>query len=123
MNTGFVKANTTRSSVACFSNHGTRSRNAWSWLNKRGKPTPLVGARHESDMPLWFPSANTTDTFAVDAMINFINTLDPNRPLKPTTRKNGPSWPKCVETENFRVEPIRFLYNFLLTVAKEGKSG
>ncbi|KAJ7310591.1 sterol esterase [Mycena albidolilacea] len=60
-----------------FLEHASTRQNTGSWLNKRGKANPLVGAFHGSDQGIWFPQ-NTTDTVGVDALINFINTLDPN---------------------------------------------
>ncbi|KAJ7149882.1 Alpha/Beta hydrolase protein [Mycena crocata] len=47
-------------------------------VSKHDKSTPTLGAFHSSDVPMWFLPSNSTDTFAVDALINFINTLDPN---------------------------------------------
>ncbi|KAJ7471049.1 sterol esterase [Mycena latifolia] len=129
-----------------FLEHASATQNAWSWLNKRAKSTPVVGASHESDISFWFPTANSTgDTAAMDALINFINTLDPNRSLNPTSKKEAAIfWPKWntpsangstslltfsdpglvnITAENFRVDAMRFLYDLLLADAEEGKSG
>ncbi|KAJ7598757.1 sterol esterase [Mycena floridula] len=53
---------------------------SWSYLNKRGKFTPNLGAFHASDvlaLGIWF-SADTDKLFGSDAIIHFVNTLDPN---------------------------------------------
>ncbi|KAJ7147408.1 carotenoid ester lipase precursor [Mycena crocata] len=121
-----------------FLKHASKTQNTWSWLSKRGKSMPIMGARHGSDMDIWFPSANATDLFGVDAMINFINTLDPNRSVgarKSTTSASfWPRWNEAspgtdgatslltlsdptavnVTAEAFREEAIRFLYELLL---------
>ncbi|KAJ7471064.1 carotenoid ester lipase precursor [Mycena latifolia] len=129
-----------------FLEYASVTQNAWSWLNKRGKSTPLVGAGHGSDISFWFPTANSTgDITAIDALINFINTLDPNRSLNPNAHKKpAVFWPKWntpsvngstslltfsdpdlvnVTAENFRVDAMRFLFSVLLTAAEQGKSG
>ncbi|KAJ7595783.1 sterol esterase, partial [Mycena floridula] len=50
----------------------------WSWLNKRGKSTPNLGAFHSSDVGgIWF-NADKDNLFGIDALIHFVNTLDPN---------------------------------------------
>ncbi|KAJ7149874.1 sterol esterase [Mycena crocata] len=121
-----------------FLEHASKTQNAWSWLSKRGKSIPTFGAFHGSDMPMWFPTMNSTDTFAVDSLINFINTLDPNRssggrklaarvywPKWNTPSSDGPtslltfSDPNVVEVtaEKFRVEARRYLYQLLLEQA------
>ncbi|KAJ7494862.1 sterol esterase [Mycena galericulata] len=78
-----------------FLQHASKTQNTWSWLNKRGKSTPDLGAFHSSDMPLFFPSNSTaaTDTVAIDSLINFINTLDPNVSAAPNST-NTVFWPK-----------------------------
>ncbi|KAJ6543596.1 carotenoid ester lipase precursor [Mycena vulgaris] len=123
-----------------FLQHASATQKAWSWLNIRGKSTPVVGAFHGSDVPIWFSAPNLTDTFGVDAFINFINTLDPNR--SSASHKKAPAvfWPTWntpssngstslltfgdpgrvnVTAEDFRVEAMRFLYGLLLDEAEK----
>ncbi|KAJ6555670.1 hypothetical protein DFH09DRAFT_1084841 [Mycena vulgaris] len=61
------------------------------------KSTPYLGAYHGSDVPMFFP-ANTsvTDSVATDALVNFINTLDPNLSAAPADSRKNLSiiWPK-----------------------------
>ncbi|KAJ7909665.1 sterol esterase, partial [Mycena leptocephala] len=120
-----------------FLEHASKTQNAWSWLNKRGKSTPLVGAAHASDIGIWFPPANATDFVPVDALgksinssqLNFVNTLDPNRSsgMRNTSAVFWPKWNApssdgspslltlsdpgvvSVTSENFRIDAIRFL--------------
>ncbi|KAJ7471024.1 sterol esterase [Mycena latifolia] len=128
-----------------FLEHASTTQNAWSWLNKREKSTPFLGSYHGSDQDIWFPPANSTDTVGVNLLINFINTLDPNRSLNPIPyKKAAVFWPKWntpsengstslltfsdpdvvnVTAENFRVDAIRFLYSLLFAAAEKGKSG
>ncbi|KAJ7457149.1 carotenoid ester lipase precursor [Mycena galericulata] len=84
-----------------FLQKASSTQNTWSWLSKRGKSTPYLGAYHTSDMPLFFPpnSSALTETVAVDALINFLNTLDPNVSAAPLNLRKQPSifWPKWQE--------------------------
>ncbi|KAJ7850354.1 hypothetical protein B0H13DRAFT_1905716 [Mycena leptocephala] len=125
-----------------FLEHASRTQNAWSWLNKRGKSTPLIGAAHISDIGIWFPLANSTDFVPVDALVNFVNTLDPNC-SSGTRNTSAVFWPKwnapssdgspslltlsdpgvvSVTPENFRIDAIRFLSGLLLKEAKDKAS-
>ncbi|KAF7373914.1 Carboxylic ester hydrolase [Mycena sanguinolenta] len=84
-----------------FLEHASKTQNTWSWLNKRGKSTPYVGATHSSDMPMFFPANYSLmpDTVAIDSLINFLNTLDPNisaapKALRSRSNTTGVFWPK-----------------------------
>ncbi|KAJ6529373.1 sterol esterase [Mycena capillaripes] len=124
-----------------FLEYTSKTQNAWSWVNKRGKSTPFLGAFHGSDISIWFPSApaNATDFVPVDALVNFINTLDPNRSSGKHTNASDVFWPKwsapssdgspslltlsdpgvvVVGSENFRSDAIRYLYGLLLKEAE-----
>ncbi|VDB90061.1 unnamed protein product [Peniophora sp. CBMAI 1063] len=48
------------------------SANAYSFLNKRGKQTPVLGTFHGADLTIYAPGD------LMDALINFVNRLDPN---------------------------------------------
>ncbi|KAJ6578101.1 carotenoid ester lipase precursor [Mycena capillaripes] len=121
-----------------FLEHASTTQNVWSWLNKRGKSTPILGASHGSDIGIWFPPANSTDFVPVDAMINFINHLDPNYSAS-GRNTSAVFWPKWnapsadgspslftlsdpnvvnVTSENFRVAAIRYLFDLLLNEAQ-----
>ncbi|KAF7369725.1 Carboxylic ester hydrolase [Mycena venus] len=117
-----------------FLQHISKTQDAWSWLNKRGKNTEL-GAYHGSDIPLWFNIVGGTT--GIDALINFINTLDPNRPSGCSTLRSSLFWPKyniaapsalspntslltfsdpdgiTITADNFRVDSIEFLNGLL----------
>ncbi|KAJ6554355.1 carotenoid ester lipase precursor [Mycena capillaripes] len=117
-----------------FIEHISKTQNVWSWLYKRGKDTEL-GAYHGSDLPIWFPANTTGETFAVDALINFINTLDPNVPAGPKAEQPSLFWPKWNTTsssnplltftsdginitgDDFRIEAIGFLKNLVFEEA------
>ncbi|KAJ6506654.1 Alpha/Beta hydrolase protein [Mycena sanguinolenta] len=120
-----------------FLEHASKTHNTWGWLNKRGKSTPYVGAHHISDMPMFFPPniSSMPDTIAVDSLINFLNTLDPNlsaapQALRSRSNTTGVFWPRWqtasnkdstslltfsdpavvnVTADNFRAEQINFL--------------
>ncbi|KAJ6617668.1 carotenoid ester lipase precursor [Mycena sp. CBHHK59/15] len=121
-----------------FLEHASTRQDAWSWVNKRGKLTPILGSSHGSDLGIWFPT-NTTENIGVDALVNFINTLDPNRSAA-RGNSSHPSvfWPKWkvpsssgrsslltfsdpegvnITAENFRVDAIKFLNNLLFEAA------
>ncbi|KAJ7894852.1 carotenoid ester lipase precursor [Mycena olivaceomarginata] len=123
--------------------HASKTQNTWSWLSKRGKSTPIRGAVHTSDVPLFFPTNSTsaTDTVGVDSLINFLNTLDPNVSGAPEpsvySRSNSTVfWPKWqtpsaegstslltfsdpgvinVTADNFRAEQIDYLNSLHLS--------
>ncbi|KAJ7221816.1 hypothetical protein B0H12DRAFT_1241188 [Mycena haematopus] len=123
-----------------FLEHASKTQDAWSWLNNHGKSTPILGAAHGSNIPVWFPPtiSNSTDFRPVDALVNFINTLDPNRSAG-THNTSAVFWPKWSElldgspslltlsdpdvvnvtAENFRVDVMKFLYEVLLEQAQK----
>ncbi|KAJ7101082.1 hypothetical protein C8R44DRAFT_747295 [Mycena epipterygia] len=103
-------------------------------VSKHGKSMPELGAYHPSDIPLFFPTNTTvpTDNVAVDALVNFLNTLDPNRSAAPKSHYSNPLvfWPKWqtpstegstslltfsdpavvnITADNFRAKQIKFL--------------
>ncbi|KAJ7732372.1 sterol esterase [Mycena maculata] len=117
-----------------FLQHASKTQNTWSWLNKREKVTPYIGSYHSSDMPMFFPTNATAqpDTVAIDALINFLNTLDPNESAAPEALRPIGSifWPKWqtpsaggstslltfsdpaavnITADNFRADAIAFL--------------
>ncbi|KAJ7101046.1 sterol esterase [Mycena epipterygia] len=114
--------------------HASATQNTWNWLSKRGKSMPELGAYHSSDIPLFFPTNTTvtTDNVAIDALINFLNTLDPNESAAAKAHGSNSSvfWPKWqtpsaegssslltfsdpavvnITADDFRAEPIKFL--------------
>ncbi|KAJ7640708.1 sterol esterase [Mycena polygramma] len=119
-----------------FLEHASTTQDAWSWLFKGDKNTHF-GAFHGSDIPIWFTTNSTSGTVGIDALINFINTLDPNRPAGNSTVKPSIFWPKWntpspagdsslltfyddginITADNFRVEAIGFLNSLLLQEA------
>ncbi|KDQ24063.1 hypothetical protein PLEOSDRAFT_1009757, partial [Pleurotus ostreatus PC15] len=106
----------------------SETQNAWGYLNKQGKTSSSLGASHASDGGEWFGSRNPTEPFAVGAMINFINTFDPNVPANPhCVPKSSLFWPQwqastgvpilvfsdpsklSISNDTFRAEPMRVL--------------
>ncbi|KAL4257551.1 hypothetical protein AB1N83_010285 [Pleurotus pulmonarius] len=75
----------------------SQTQNAWRNLNKQGKTSSILGASHASDSSEWFGSHGVMETFAVDAMINFINTFDPNVRANPLAPKSSLFWPRWQE--------------------------
>ncbi|KAF4586422.1 hypothetical protein EYR38_010698 [Pleurotus pulmonarius] len=66
-------------------------------LNKQGKTSSILGASHASDSSEWFGSHSAMETFAVDAMINFINTFDPNVTANALAPNSSLFWPQWQE--------------------------
>ncbi|KAJ7607559.1 sterol esterase [Roridomyces roridus] len=123
-----------------FLEHASSRQNTWSWLNKRFKDSSVLGSTHSSDNTIWFPLESSGDFTATDALINFINTLDPNLPGTPF----GMSWPEwnapsaagstslltftdpdptsgvdvILGAEDFRADAIAFLNGLLLDEAE-----
>ncbi|KAG9217919.1 hypothetical protein CCMSSC00406_0008560 [Pleurotus cornucopiae] len=110
----------------------SETQNAWGYLNKQGKTSSSLGASHASDGGEWFGSRNPTEPFAVGAMINFINTFDPNVPANPhCVPKSSLFWPQwqastgvpilvfsdpsklSISNDTFRAEPMRVLNEIL----------
>ncbi|KAJ6488863.1 sterol esterase [Mycena sanguinolenta] len=121
--------------------HASARQNIWSWLNKIGKTAngPL-GAYHGSDTPIWFTTSSSAGTEGINALINFINTLDPNMSATNSSAKNSLPipWPKWNSTavsdgfgalltfgdnetnitaEDFRVDAVDFLNELRLAEA------
>ncbi|KAJ7640552.1 carotenoid ester lipase precursor [Mycena rosella] len=121
--------------------HASATQDTWSW----GTSTDLAlqfqlnntsfGTYHGFDFPIWFRLDNASQTVGVDALINFVNTLDPNRPAAFSTIEPTIFWPKWnmpsaagnsslltfsdpavvnITAEDFRVDAIRFLNEVLL---------
>ncbi|KAJ7315412.1 Alpha/Beta hydrolase protein [Mycena albidolilacea] len=128
-----------------FLEHASKTQSAWSWLSKRGKSTPILGAAHGSDMDIWLPRtiSNSTDLGPIDALLNFINTLDPNHPQAGARTNSKAFWPKwnapssngstslltlsdpgvSIKTEDFRVDAIKYLLDLLLKDAQANAEG
>ncbi|KAJ7266558.1 carotenoid ester lipase [Mycena rebaudengoi] len=114
--------------------HASARQDTWSYLVKRGKATPFIGASHLGDIGIWFPS-NSNETIGVDVPLNFINTLDPNRSAAPKSSSRLPIfWPTWkagsrplftlsdpqnvnITAEDFRVDAIKYLNDLLLKEA------
>ncbi|KAJ7342407.1 hypothetical protein DFH08DRAFT_874203 [Mycena albidolilacea] len=111
-----------------------KRQSTWSWLAKRGKSTTILGSFHSTDSLMFFNATSGLDTVGVDALISFLNTLDPNLSAASkefTSRSNTtifwPQWqtPSAkgsmslltfsdpagvnVTADNFRTEQIDFL--------------
>ncbi|KAJ7583201.1 sterol esterase [Mycena floridula] len=72
----------------------SKKQNTWAYLSKRGKSTPFLGAFHTSDLlvnQIWL-ATDKDNVFGADALIHFINTLDPNG--------QGVSWPQWGASRN-----------------------
>ncbi|KAF8172558.1 carotenoid ester lipase precursor [Mycena galopus ATCC 62051] len=82
------------------------TQSVWAWLNKIGKTAngPL-GAYHGSDTPVWFTPSSSGGTEGLDALLNFVNTLDPNTPAD--TEVN-------ITAEGFRTDAVGFLNSLRL---------
>ncbi|KAJ7623882.1 carotenoid ester lipase precursor [Mycena polygramma] len=128
-----------------FLQHASRTQNIWSWLSKRGKSTPYLGANHGSDGPIWFPTnATEPDGFlGADKLLNFINHLDPNSGLGGAQNTSEIYWPRWNETsengttgslltfsdpnavgitpETFRVDAMEYLFGLMLSEAKDAE--
>ncbi|KAJ6543590.1 hypothetical protein DFH09DRAFT_1390803 [Mycena vulgaris] len=104
---------------------------------KRGNPIVIPSDKF---VTIWFPAANSTDTFGMDALINFINTLEPNRSSASHNKAPVVFWPKWktpssngsmslltfsdpglvnATAEDFRVEAMKFLFSLILNEAKK----
>ncbi|KAF5315369.1 hypothetical protein D9619_007114 [Psilocybe cf. subviscida] len=67
----------------------SRTQKTYAFLYKRGKATPPVGAFHSSDIPEFYGVGDSSDFVGTDALVNFVNTLDPNTPAKTATNSSG----------------------------------
>ncbi|KAJ7266555.1 carotenoid ester lipase precursor [Mycena rebaudengoi] len=103
-------------------------------LSNAEKRRLLSVHRTAADIGIWFPS-NSNDTIGVDVLVNFINTLDPNRSAAPKSSSRLPIfWPTWkagsrplftlsdpqkvnITAEDFRVDAIKYLNDLLLKEA------
>ncbi|KAF5315368.1 hypothetical protein D9619_007115 [Psilocybe cf. subviscida] len=67
----------------------SRTQKVYAFLYKRGKATPSLGAFHSSDIPEFYGTGDSSDFIGTDALINFVNTLDPNKPAKNAANSSG----------------------------------
>ncbi|KAJ7167890.1 sterol esterase [Mycena filopes] len=124
-----------------FFEHASRTQATWSWLSKLDKNASELGSLHGSDGPVWFTNTTALQTLGMDALANFVNTLDPNRPAVGSAAKLTVAWPQwktgtgsgsgllytfsdtdaganvSVTLEDFRVEPIAYLNGLVLQEA------
>ncbi|KAJ7278204.1 sterol esterase [Mycena rebaudengoi] len=114
--------------------HASTRQNTWSYLSKRGKTRSPLGAFHSSDLEEWLPTTSKV-TFGVNALVNFVNTLDPNRSAGPkNSSRLAVLWPKWkpessslltfsdpdtvnITVENFRVYAMKYLNDLVLKEA------
>ncbi|KAK7061862.1 carboxylic ester hydrolase [Favolaschia claudopus] len=111
-----------------FLQHASARQNVWGTLNKRGKIMNVpLGAFHTSDGPIWFTNSTALGNFGMDALVSFVNRLDPNAPTNHSS--SALFWPKWntpstegdsslltftdsdvqIIPDNFRKEAIDFL--------------
>ncbi|KAF7329205.1 Carboxylic ester hydrolase [Mycena kentingensis (nom. inval.)] len=111
-----------------------RGQKTWSYLDKRLKSVPFYGSWHGGDTTTFLPTVNTTDFVAADYLLNFVNTLDPNK-------GSLPSWPTWstpssagntslltlfdpdlvnITTEDFRLEQRDYMHKVLASGASVG---
>ncbi|KAF5314859.1 hypothetical protein D9619_007082 [Psilocybe cf. subviscida] len=73
----------------------SRTQKTYAFLYKRGKviPFPFLGAFHISDIPEFYGTVSISGTppdfIGTDALVNFVNTLDPNTPAKTATNSSS----------------------------------
>ncbi|KII95435.1 hypothetical protein PLICRDRAFT_98558 [Plicaturopsis crispa FD-325 SS-3] len=91
----------------------SQTKPVWSFLFKRGKDTPVLGAYHSSDLQEFYVTTSRPDYAGTDALINFAYNLDPNTPPNITsnsvlanvtwpqwTRGTGDASPQLLSFEN-----------------------
>ncbi|KAJ7666219.1 sterol esterase [Mycena polygramma] len=111
----------------------SRTQDAWGYLSKRGKSVPILGASHGCDVNHWLGTAGEND-FGVNALIQFVNTLDPNLPADEAIR--WPEWNALdhgallsfsdsrgveVIADDFREEAIAFLNDLNLRLGNSSE--
>ncbi|KAJ7166037.1 sterol esterase [Mycena filopes] len=120
-----------------FLEHTSRTQATWSWLSKLGKDASAFGAAHGNDQGVWFTNTTALQTLGMDALVNFINTLDPNTPaVAGSAAELAVAWPQwktgggslwtfsdpdtvSVTKEDFRVEAMTYLNGLLLEEATD----
>ncbi|KAF8987707.1 carotenoid ester lipase precursor [Cyathus striatus] len=63
----------------------------YGFLYKRDKDVPLLGSRHGDDLPDFY--GLVPGFIGVDALINFVNNLDPNVPKRNNSALSSTHWP------------------------------
>ncbi|KAK7031810.1 carboxylic ester hydrolase [Favolaschia claudopus] len=73
--------------------HASSRQDVWTWLVEANQAAGgAVGAYHLSDIPIWLTTTTSLGTQGMDALVNFVNTLDPNQHL--TQGSSATVWPK-----------------------------
>ncbi|KAF8578463.1 carotenoid ester lipase precursor [Ramaria rubella] len=103
-----------------FLQTASKTQDTWAFLFKRGKSTPFIGSSHGSDLPEFYASSANPDFQGTDALLNFVNNLNPN-----IGKGKIISWPKYstnseapplltffdpnvlnITTDTYRLEPM-----------------
>ncbi|PPQ78599.1 hypothetical protein CVT26_005317 [Gymnopilus dilepis] len=105
-----------------FLKAASKTQKTFSFLSKRGKTQPILGAFHSTDIPEFYGSANSPDFIATDALsmynklvmseavthlslryhppVNFAHTGDPNLPGSPDSILSKIHWPAWTDSAN-----------------------
>jgi len=75
-----------------FLRTASKTQDAWTFLFKRGKATPVLGAFHGSDIPEFYSSGVGPDFIGTDALVNFANHLNPTLPKNPISLLSAVNW-------------------------------
>jgi acetylcholinesterase len=70
----------------------SKTQKTFAFLSKRGKATPGLGAFHSSDIPEFYGTGDSPDFIGTDALVNFVNTGDPNTPKNPASLLSKVDW-------------------------------
>ncbi|KAJ7583467.1 carotenoid ester lipase precursor [Mycena floridula] len=60
-----------------FLQANSQEHKSWAYITKIGKSTPILGSFHGSDINIWL-ATDPDQLVGADAIIHFVNTLDPN---------------------------------------------
>ncbi|KIJ51271.1 hypothetical protein M422DRAFT_74212 [Sphaerobolus stellatus SS14] len=69
-----------------FLQTASKRQNVWSFIFKRSKDTPILGAFHGSDIAEFYSSSAIPSFQGTDALVNFVNTGNPNNPTNPAAK-------------------------------------
>ncbi|KAF8154970.1 carotenoid ester lipase precursor [Crassisporium funariophilum] len=117
-----------------FLGTASKTQPTFAFLFKRGKATPLLGAFHGSDIPEFYGTGAAPDFIGTDALVNFANNGNPNRPLNTISLLSAVDWKSwgssaanppiltfldpaptiAITTDTFRVNAMQMLTNISL---------
>ncbi|KDR73256.1 hypothetical protein GALMADRAFT_1341677 [Galerina marginata CBS 339.88] len=83
-----------------FIQTASKTQKIFAFLFKRGKATAVLGSFHSTDIPEFYGTGDAPDFIGTDALVNFVNTGNPNLPKNPMSLLSKIDWPVWTNSAN-----------------------